>query len=148
MNAQGGCYCGAVRYEVSAAMTHTTLCHCADCRRISGAPAVAWFTVPQDRLTFSGTPPHRFRSSEHVMRAFCAECGTPLTYEHDQEPGYVDVITCSLDEPALAAPKDHTFYASRVPWMHACDGLPRFPRTRSEGHVIEGVEAVIPACGG
>lgn len=133
MNAQGGCYCGAVRYEAGDDLTHTTLCHCVDCRRIAGAPAVAWFTVSDDVLTFSGAAPHWFRSSEHVMRAFCAACGTPLAYRDEREPGYVDVITCSLDDPALAAPKDHTFYASRVPWLHVCDKLPRFSRTRKEG---------------
>ncbi|MFD2366553.1 GFA family protein [Pseudoduganella sp. GCM10020061] len=132
MLAQGGCYCGAVRYEVRGELTHATMCHCADCRRVAGAPAVAWVTVAEERLQFTDAQPRWFRSSEHVLRAFCAACGTPIAYKDEREAGFVDVVTCSLDDPAIAAPEDHTFYASRVPWLHVCDDLPRFARTRRD----------------
>lgn len=133
MIAHGGCYCGAVRYEVEGEMNNATLCHCVDCRRISGAPLLGWFTVPNERLRVILGAPAWFRSSTAVMRACCAACGTPLLYRRDDEPGSVDITTCSLDEPALAPPKDHTFYASRLPWLDVGDALPKFPRTRKEG---------------
>ncbi|WP_245287875.1 MULTISPECIES: GFA family protein [unclassified Bradyrhizobium] len=38
----GGCHCGAIRYEVNGDMMVHALCHCADCRRHSGAPMVGW----------------------------------------------------------------------------------------------------------
>ncbi|HEU4851624.1 MAG TPA: GFA family protein [Telluria sp.] len=133
MKANGGCYCGEIRYEVDGDITHGTLCHCVDCRRVSGAPVVGWFTVAEDRVRFVRGAPKWFRSSEHVMRAFCAACGTPIAYRRDSEPGYVDITTCSLDQPELAPPRDHTFHAERLSWMKACDELPKYPRTRSEG---------------
>ena len=43
---KGGCYCGAVRYEVAASPARETACHCSICRGTSGAPFVAWFSVP------------------------------------------------------------------------------------------------------
>lgn len=131
MNANGGCYCGEVRYQVDGDITHGTLCHCADCRRVSGAPVVGWFTVAEVSLRIERGAPTWFRSSPHVMRAFCAACGTGLFYRRDDEKGYVDVTTCSLDQPELAAPRDHTFYADRLPWLNVCDELPKYPRTRS-----------------
>lgn len=133
MKAHGGCYCGAVRYEVEGELTHGTLCHCEDCRRIAGAPAVAWFTVSAHKLHFTHRIPHWFHSSVHVQRAFCPQCGTPIAYRRDSEPGYLDVTTCSLDDPSVAPPKDHTFYHARLPWMQVCDALPKFERTRGEG---------------
>ena len=47
---KGQCHCGAVRYEMPAEAIHQALCHCTDCRRHSGAPAVAWGLVPEDQL--------------------------------------------------------------------------------------------------
>lgn len=33
----GGCYCGAVGYEVTDAFTYAQNCHCSDCRRATGS---------------------------------------------------------------------------------------------------------------
>ncbi len=34
----GGCLCGAIRYEAGAGAFHQSACHCSLCRRASGAP--------------------------------------------------------------------------------------------------------------
>ena len=53
----GGCYCGAVRYEVTGQRFDQTLCHCAICRRTTGAPVVAWLSVrPDDFRLTAGAP--------------------------------------------------------------------------------------------
>jgi hypothetical protein len=129
----GGCSCGAVRYEVDAEPYHRTLCHCVDCRRIAGAPAVAWFSVRAADLRFVKGAPAPHRSSAKVERGFCGACGTPLSYRNDDYPEEVDVVTCTLDDPAAAAPLDHTFASQRLPWMRTDDGLPVYPRSRGEG---------------
>ena len=52
---EGGCLCGAVRYRISAAPSHTDYCHCRMCQRSTGAPVVPvgiWGT--QDRWPKSG----------------------------------------------------------------------------------------------
>jgi hypothetical protein len=128
----GGCHCGAVRYEADGAVFHRTLCHCEDCRRIAGAPALAWFSVVRGQLRFTHGQPAIYRSSSQVARGFCAQCGTPLTYAHEATPGEIDITTCSLDDPLAVPPEDHTFTHSRLPWLPLCDGLPQYPRTRAE----------------
>jgi hypothetical protein len=135
MSLSGGCACGAVRYETAAAPFHRTLCHCSDCRRAAGAPAVAWFSVPAASLRFVRAAPVMHRSSPAVERGFCGQCGTPLVYRNDASPDEIDVTTCSLDDPAAAAPEDHTFAGERVRWLHLADDLPVFPRSRGEGVV-------------
>jgi hypothetical protein len=42
---EGGCLCGALRYQVDPASADSGYCHCRMCQKASGAPAVAWFTV-------------------------------------------------------------------------------------------------------
>jgi hypothetical protein len=129
----GGCSCGAVRYETEAAPFHRTLCHCVDCRRAAGAPAVAWFTVPAAELRFVRGSPALHRSSPQVERGFCGACGTQLSYRNDAYRDEIDVSTCSLDDPGAASPQDHTFAAQRLDWMRVDDGLAVYPRTRGEG---------------
>jgi len=131
MALKGGCACGALRYETDAAPFHRTLCHCVDCRRASGAPAVAWFTVPADALRWVTGSPAVHRSSPQVQRSFCAACGTPLTYRNDGYAQELDVQTCTLDDPEAASPRDHTFASQRVSWMRV-DDMPAFPRSRGE----------------
>jgi hypothetical protein len=133
MALEGGCMCGAVRYAADGAPFHSTLCHCVDCRRASGAPALAWFSVRRDALRWTAGAPARHASSPGVERQFCGRCGTQLTWHSASVPDEIDVTTCSLDDPEAVAPADHTFYAQRVRWLHLADGLPHYPRLRSQG---------------
>lgn len=127
---EGGCFCGFVRYRIGGRPRDETLCHCSTCRRISGAPAVAWFTVPAAELYFTAAGPARFRSSERASRSFCPRCGTPLTFALDEAPEEIDVTTCSLDAPEALPPKDHTHTGTRLSWMERSDLLPVFRGTR------------------
>jgi hypothetical protein len=129
---QGGCFCGFVRYRVDGPASYETGCHCSTCRRTSGAPFVAWFTVRDADFAFSAGEPGAFRSSAHGARTFCPRCGTPLTFRSGHAPGEVDVTTCSLDDPELLPPKDHTQAASRLSWLHLDDGLPSFRGARPQ----------------
>lgn len=128
---EGGCFCGFVRYRCDGAPSHETICHCGICRRASGAPFVAWFTVPVSQCTFTAGAPSSFDSSEHGTRTFCPRCGTPLTFRSAHAPGEIDVTTCSLDDPESLPPKDHTHTATRLSWVALDDDLPEFAGRRS-----------------
>ncbi|MEW7849014.1 GFA family protein [Massilia aurea] len=131
MTLSGGCFCGAVRFETDGAPFNSTLCHCADCRRVSGAPAVAWFSVPTNTLRWLAGQMQVRRSSPQAVRGFCAACGTTLTYQNDSWPDEIDIATASLDDPNLVPPLDHTFVRSRLDWLKLDDGLPQFQTTRT-----------------
>jgi hypothetical protein len=122
---KGGCFCGKVRYEIVGMPFYSTICHCVDCRRISGAPFVAWFSVRQSEFRFVLGEPAALASSKSVVRAFCADCGTHLTYQHKDFPGEIDISTCSLDAPEQVPPLHHTWTSQRVPWVRVSDALPK-----------------------
>jgi hypothetical protein len=103
------------------------------CRRTTGAPCVAWFTVPAAQFELLAGAPARFRSSSHATRTFCPTCGTQLTFVDDASPGEIDITICSLDDPELVPPRDHTFTSSKLDWLTLSDGLAQFRRSRSEG---------------
>ena len=127
---KGGCYCGRVRYEAAGAPFNETNCHCSICRRTTGAPFVAWFSVARDRFRFASGQPTLFRSTPKGTRSFCPSCGTQLTFQHDDSPQEIDVTTCSLDDPQAAPPKDHTRTSSKLPWIRLADRLTEYPERR------------------
>jgi hypothetical protein len=129
---RGGCFCGAVRYEADAVPYHLTNCHCSICRRTTGAPFVAWFSVPRAAFRFVHGTPKTFRSSANAQRSFCPACGSQLTFASDQAPGEIDVTTCTLDDPGRVPPEDHTYFADKVAWVETGDGLPRHEGARPE----------------
>ena len=130
---EGGCFCGAVRYEIPRhAAFNETSCHCSICRRTTGAPFVAWFTVKRTDLRFVQGVLTHFHSTPTAVRGFCPRCGTQVTFENSASPGEVDITTCSLDRPELIPPVDHTFAADKVGWVRLCDGLPEYSAKRPE----------------
>ena len=130
--AEGGCICGAIRYRVSGEPSNTMVCHCRTCRRVAASPAVAWVTFPTARFQLLHGQLAAFRSSQPVRRTFCAACGTPLTYEHDDRIGFVDVTTCSLDSPESFPPTHHSWLSHDLAWVRFGDGLPAFQESRHE----------------
>jgi hypothetical protein len=70
-----------------------------------------------------GTPKH-FRSSNKVRRGFCAECGTPLTFE----PGSaIEVAVAAFDNPAVVAPTIQLNPADKLPFYDGICSLPVRP---------------------
>lgn len=129
----GACYCKAIRYAVPDSVSHSTNCHCEMCRGTTGAPFVAWFTVPADQFVLVSGAPASFRSSSHGTRTFCPACGTQISFADDATPGDIDITTCSLDDPNSVPPHSHIFTQSKVSWLILADGLPQYRRSRSEG---------------
>lgn len=130
---QGGCFCGDVRYQTEGRPRFESICHCSMCRRSTGAPLVAWFTVARARFRFVRGTPTSFQSSDQATRRFCGRCGTQLTFEHVDYADAVDVTTSSLDDPNAITPRDHTYAADKLAWIRLADGLPEFRASRAEG---------------
>ena len=127
----GGCHCGEVRYRATGETFHAGNCHCSICRRTTGAPFVAWFSVRREDFRFTQGNPQRYASSAKATRTFCAHCGTQLTFEHADFAAEIDVTTCSLDDPERVPPEHHIHTSARLKWVKICDGLPEFGEARN-----------------
>ena len=78
MSMTGQCLCGAVSFTAEDVETDVHSCHCGQCRRWSGASAMA---AGVSSVEFSGAEHiKRFDSSDWAQRGFCAECGANLFY--------------------------------------------------------------------
>lgn len=122
----GGCQCGAIRFAFDRdRLGRASICHCRMCQK-AFANAFAPLVTVRGGLTWTRGQPKYFRSSNKVQRGFCAECGTPLTYEPDGL--HPEIAIAALDGPSDVPPVIQVGIESRIPWTN---GLPALP-TRSD----------------
>lgn len=128
----GGCRCGAIRYSISQPPKRASLCHCRDCQRSAGAPAVAWFLVDESVLDTRGEP-KTHESSPATTRYFCGRCGTGLFYRNATIfPEQVDVQLSTLDDPEAVPVTAQIQTAERLSWMERLDEVPAHRRYPGE----------------
>lgn len=127
--AEGGCRCGAVRYRVVGEPAATSHCHCSDCRRMTGAPTLAWAIFPEDKVEIVLGTLAVHETSPGVEWGFCPRCGSTLTYRRASRPGLFDVTTATLDDPELFPPQKEIWTDERLSWIRSNPEVPHFPRT-------------------
>ena len=134
MGLTGGCLCGRVRYELTAEPFDCGWCHCRTCQLASGAPAMAFASVPDGAMAWTQGADlvKQVRSSSFGHRSICSNCGTALQIHVDFQPETVDFSAATLDEPGAVQPGFHIFWSSKVPWFDPGDNLPRYDRFRPQ----------------
>ena len=126
MKIAGGCLCGSIRYTIDADIIDAGYCHCTLCQRSSGAPTVAWLTIPISGFSYTTGSVEVFFSSEHSQREFCSHCGTHIAFRKKLNPVTIDVTLCSLDDSRKVKPEYHIWCQSKVDWLRINDDLPQF----------------------
>src|SRR5690606_32227721 len=122
----------AVRYPTTQMLDNSHLCHCRMCQKAVGnifAPLVA---APDDKLVWTRGKPSVWRSSEHVERGFCANCGTPLFFR-DTTAGRTNLTIASLDNPEPFPPGANTCTENMVPWFETITAIENAGPTESNG---------------
>ncbi|WP_196259113.1 GFA family protein [Pelagibacterium limicola] len=112
----GGCQCGAVRYHATQMLDNSHLCHCRMCQKAVGGIFAALVAAPDEKLVWTRGEPAVWRSSEHVERGFCANCGTPLFYR-DVNNGRTNLTIGSLDNPGDFPPHANSGTENMVGWF-------------------------------
>src|SRR5947208_590460 len=105
----GGCACGAIRYESTAAPVMMLHCHCRDCPQSSGGPCSSLVIVPAEAFKLLQGSPRFHASPSHMggktRRGFCADCGSPILGKPEAIPHIVAITTASLDDPSWFKPQ-------------------------------------------
>ena len=117
----GGCQCGAVRFHVEGALGDASVCHCRMCQKAGGNFYLPLVSVRGAKLAWTRGEPKRFRSSNHGYRGFCADCGTPLTYE---APDGVALTIATFDDPAEIVPRIQWGVEAKLPYIDTIAALP------------------------
>ena len=88
----------------------------AGCARAVGNLFAALVSVPKEALTCTRGKPGRIRSSEHVERGFCTQCGTPLFFD-SLNSDEIGLCIGAFDAPQSLVPLSHKSTESRMPWF-------------------------------
>jgi hypothetical protein len=134
MKVDGGCHCGAIRYEAEIDPEKVSICHCTDCQTGSGS---AYRTnVPTEKGTFrllSGEPRIYVKTAESGNKrahGFCPECGTPLFSTTVTDRQVYGLRIGSIRQRAELRPRTQGWYRSALPWSQDLSSLPRFEKQR------------------
>ncbi len=125
---QGGCLCGAVRFEITAPFLSASYCHCTHCQRRTGTGSSANGRVPRDgfRLLRGGEQLRSFKPPAGVPKLFCSVCGSALFSGDPLADEEVAIRLGSLDADPAIRPQYRVFVDSAVAWETIPDdGLPR-----------------------
>ena len=133
----GGCYCGAVRFEVAGPIRMRGLCLCRTCQRISGGAGNLFVGLEADAFRYTKGEPRRFArpdASEAPTREFCGACGVHLAARSPRAPGGVIVKVGALDDPALFEGPQVVVWTEEKQAFHLLpQDVPAFPRTPERG---------------
>lgn len=121
---RGGCLCGAVRYETTAAPLNQRVCHCQECQKAIGAAFNARVLMRIDDVVITG-PTITYHSSATLERGACAHCGSSL-FSRRASAGVIGLTAGSLDDSSLFNPDMHFWVSSKQPWLDITDGLPQY----------------------
>lgn len=122
----GRCLCGRLQFELRGRRLWVAHCHCQSCRRNTGSAMATFVGYNKEQLTYTRGERKFYQSSPGVQRGFCADCGTPMTYEADRCPDEVHLYISTIDNPEAFRPQLHVFVGERIPWLELEDDLPRY----------------------
>jgi len=77
----GKCLCESIKFKIHGNPLWVSHCHCQSCRRNTGSVVATFVGLRKEQLSYITGSRKFYESSPGVHRGFCADCGTPLTYE-------------------------------------------------------------------
>ena len=129
---QGGCYCGALRYEAGGNAMFQGQCHCRECQYASGGNPNVIMAMPEASFAYTKGAPKEFLRNDlenPVTREFCPECGTQILSRAPSVPGAVILKVGTLDDPSVFTPQMAIFTVDKQSFHHVPEGMPSFERT-------------------
>ncbi len=129
--ATGGCQCGAVRYAFYAPLENAHVCHCRMCQRATGGLFAALAGGKPENFAWTRGTPSFYASSNLARRAYCPDCGTPLSFKYDTDGARMYTTIGSLDHPERVSLVKQFGIESRLPWVKFCEDVPGEPTGES-----------------
>lgn len=130
---KGGCYCGDLRFEITADPVHKGQCHCRECQYFASGGMNYYFVVPETAFAYvQGTPATFTRTDleDPVTREFCGRCGTPILTRRPRFPMAI-VKAGVLDDPSQYGDSDMAIFMKDAQPFHVVqddklqfDGMP------------------------
>jgi len=122
----GGCLCGAVRYRVAGPLRPVIMCHCSQCRRMTGHVMAATAARRADFRLLAEEGLSWYASSHEARRGFCARCGSTLFWDGAGRD-YLSIAAGTLDDSSGLAIAFHIFVADKGAYYEIEPGARQYP---------------------
>jgi len=117
---EGGCLCGAIRYEITAPLSTLRVCHCTHCQKNTGTGMSVNAVVADKDFRITRGTPKRFKttadSGRTLSRQFCGDCGSPLYAFREASPERLVIKAGTLDDTSSLKITAHIWTRSKRPW--------------------------------
>lgn len=132
---QGGCACGAVRYDIADEPLAMNDCQCRDCQRRSGTGHGSYLTFPNKaRVRVDGQAAFWNVAGDNgnvKTHAFCPRCGSPVYLTFAAAPDLFTIHAASLDDPGRYRPSVVTYTSRGHAWDPIDPALSKFEKMPS-----------------
>lgn len=130
MHIDGSCHCGLVRYEADVDPGEVTICHCADCQRLTGTAYRVTVSAPRENFhIISGDPKEYVKIADNGrrrMQYFCSNCGSPIyTTGELEDAEQVGIRLGTINQRHELKPSAQFWCASDLSWAQDLHTLPR-----------------------
>ena len=132
MKHSGRCYCGKINYEFEEPIHTQILCHCRECRYLSGGEANASIVISENKFKVTkGTLKTYAREDleKPRIRFFCGDCGTHICVKSPPRPGMLVLKVGTLNDHSWFKPKTAIYCIDKQPYQLIPDGVPSFEKT-------------------
>ena len=126
VQAEGQCVCGVIRLEIDVPAVWAWHDHSPASRHAQGCAYATYvgswksrFRIleGEDSLT-------RFEDADAgTARSFCARCGTPVLYERDRSPRYVNIPRALFTTRTGREPRYHVHLEDQAEWIYLGEPL-------------------------
>ena len=127
----GGCFCGALRFEINGELRMRALCLCRICQRISGGAGNLFVGLMAEDFRYTAGEPRCFThpgNDAAPTREFCVECGVHVAARSPKAPGGIVVKVGALDDPSRFAGPELAFWTEEKQSFHVIpEGVRAFP---------------------
>ncbi|TCL00644.1 hypothetical protein BXY66_3291 [Shimia isoporae] len=116
----GTCLCGDITFRTAATPKGASMCHCGQCRKMSGG---VWASahVKEHDLEISGNVTW-FEASEIAKRGLCGRCGAFLFWKaHDEDT--ISFALGAVDGPTGVKIEKHIFVRDKGDFYDIADGV-------------------------
>lgn len=127
----GRCMCGAVRYRVNGPLRPVVMCHCEQCRRMTGHVMAATAARRQDFVLEGADSVAWYAASPIARRGFCKHCGSTLFWDGEGRD-FISIAAGTLDDSRGLEIACHIFVSEKGDYYQIDGSAPTIPN----GHFV------------
>ncbi|KAF2717673.1 hypothetical protein K431DRAFT_232661 [Polychaeton citri CBS 116435] len=125
----GGCLCGAVAYRLEGEPICNKLCHCLNCRRVTGTLSGftshihlrSGFEITRGESALKSFDDDKTDSGTSLTREFCFTCGSLLFIRTPVIPEIIAIAAGTIDNWENWKPTLEQYIERRVTWLKDVD---------------------------